>query len=138
MGRAIVSRKDIVWIIILSVEWITFGTLHFILLPLTISQLPQCIPFKSLVVAITGIVEITTGILVLLPTTRKIAAIASVALVVLFLPAVYHILTVDSPLYDGVVSQQLLRVVIIPNNVFLAWCAYQILMRRSSHYYVSD
>jgi uncharacterized membrane protein len=45
-----------------------------------------------MIVVITGMLEVGTGILILVSQVRKWAALSSLILLVLFIPAVYHIL----------------------------------------------
>jgi uncharacterized membrane protein len=70
---------DHLCIFALSFQWIVFGSLHFSDAPKTIIELPDYIPFKMFVVIISGMIELTTGILILLPETRKWAAATSLA-----------------------------------------------------------
>ena len=79
-------------ILFLSSEWIIFGSMHFSFHAETVAQLPDWIPEKDMIVVITGTLEVGTGILILVSQVRKWAALSSLILLVLFIPAVYHIL----------------------------------------------
>jgi len=104
----------------LCLDWVLFGSMHFIFRHATIAQIPEYIPLKNLIVTVTGIIEIAIGILILLPQTRHLAALTSLALLALFIPAVYHILTSESALLGSPTIQAVFRNFIIPHNLLLA------------------
>jgi uncharacterized protein YneF (UPF0154 family) len=79
------------------------------------------------VATVTGMMEVATGILVLVPRVRWHAAIASLGLLVLLIPAVYHILASSPVLFDNVIFQTGFRVALMPNNIFLAICSVYLL-----------
>jgi uncharacterized membrane protein len=59
----------------LAFDWIFFGSMHFAMHDATVRQIPDLcfakwaywIPMKSALVVITGILEVSTGILILVP-----------------------------------------------------------------------
>ena len=61
-------------------------------------MLPAYIPFPDATIVASGVVEVTVGILLLYRRARCIAAAASVLLLMLYIPAVLHILQNDSAL----------------------------------------
>ena len=85
-------------ILVLSIEWVFFGSMHFSFIEETVAQIPACFPgtFNHHIAVLTGIAEVATGVLILLPPLRKYAAMASVALLVLLIPAMYKILSEPS------------------------------------------
>lgn len=111
----------------LAVEWIFFGSLHFTRRELTEVQIPDFIPFKTAIVGITGMIEVATGILILLPKTRKWAAFVSLVLLVLFLPAIHKLLVNDAAISSLGAWRDFWRVLLVPNHVFLALCAIHLL-----------
>jgi uncharacterized membrane protein/uncharacterized protein YneF (UPF0154 family) len=114
-------------ILILSIEWTVFGSMHFSLPDETIRMMPDWIPDKPMVATVTGMIEVATGILMLVPLLRRRAAIASLCLLVLLIPAVYHILACSQALPGNVIFQTAFRVVLMPNNIFLAICSVYLL-----------
>ncbi|MFE8601787.1 MauE/DoxX family redox-associated membrane protein [Archangium violaceum] len=112
-------RVSQVAILVLSVEWLLFGSFHFTFRELTEAQIPRFIPFKTFVAITTGMAEVVIGVLILLPKTRRWAALASLVLLGLFLPAVYNILANDSAIPGSVAWRNLWRVTVVPNNVVL-------------------
>ncbi|HTW22589.1 MAG TPA: hypothetical protein VMD78_03265 [Candidatus Baltobacteraceae bacterium] len=116
------SRVCHLCILALAIEWIFFGSLHFTFRQGTLAEVPPCIPFKILVVGVTGMVEVATGILILFPKMRKFAAATSLVLLVLFLPSIYRMLVVDDAMKLGAWTN-FVRVLLVPNHVFLILCA---------------
>lgn len=107
----------------LAVEWIVFGSAHFTQRAATEAQIPPELPSKTLIAIVTGMVEVTTGILILFPRTRKWAAIVSLVLLGLFLPSIYRMLAFDEAIRGSVEWRNAVRVLLVPNHVFLALCA---------------
>lgn len=112
-------RVSQVAILVLAVEWLFFGSTHFAFRELAEAQVPDFIPFKTFVAITTGMAEVVIGILILLPSTRRWAALASLVLLGLYLPAVYNILANDSAIPGSVAWRNLWRVTVVPNNVML-------------------
>ncbi len=110
-------------IVVLAVEWVLFGSLHFTFHNATKAEILSCIPFKTFIVGVTGMVEVTTGILILLPKTRKWAALTALVLLALFLPSIYKMLVVDTAIPGTVAWRNFVRVLLVPNHVFMALCA---------------
>jgi uncharacterized membrane protein len=99
--------------------------MHFSFHDATVAQIPEFIPEKSMIAIITGMIEVTTGILILVPSTRRWAAVSSLILLVLYIPAVYNILANDSALQglSSPATRTLFRLLLMPNNIFLALCS---------------
>jgi uncharacterized membrane protein len=119
------SFFDRLSILILSIQWTVFGSMHFSMRDETIRQIPDFIPDsgKPMVATVTGMIEVATGILMLVPQARRWAAFVSLFLLALFIPAVYHILASDQALGGDAIFQTAFRIVLIPNNIFLAICS---------------
>ncbi len=110
-------------ILVLAVEWLFFGSTHFTFRELAEAQIPSFFPFKTFIAITTGMAEVVIGILILLPRTRRWAALASIVLLILYLPAVYNILANDAAIPGSVVWRNLWRITVVPNNVMLVLCA---------------
>ena len=132
MPKEATSRVNQLSIFMLAVEWVFFGSCHFTFPEATIAEIPHSIPFKPFIVATTGMIEVATGILILLPKTRKWAALTSLVLLFLYLPAVYHMLVFNSAISDTEAWRDVVRVLLVPNNVFLALCAIHIWSSKDS------
>jgi len=114
-------------ILAVSMEWLGFGACHFLFRADTEAQIPDIFPFKTFIAVATGIVEVTTGVLVLFPRTRKWAAIVSLVLLAMFLPSIYRLMTHGEIIRGSVAFRNIARAVLLPNHVFLALCAIYLL-----------
>ncbi|NIJ19646.1 uncharacterized membrane protein/uncharacterized protein YneF (UPF0154 family) [Sphingomonas naasensis] len=125
-------------ILVLSIQWIVFGSMHFSHLKKTIAQLPGIFPEPSHVpiVIVTGIAEVAVGILILIAETRKAAAMGSLVLLVLLLPAMYHILETGAAPENYPDIPGWLRTALVPNNIFLAICS--VYLWRNPHLGLAD
>jgi|tagenome__1003787_1003787.scaffolds.fasta_scaffold20986751_1 uncharacterized membrane protein len=114
-------------ILALSMEWLGFGACHFLLRADTEAQIPDIFPFKTFIAVATGMVEVTTGILILFPRTRKWAAISSLVLLTIFLPSIYRLMTHGEIIRGSAEFRHIAQAVLLPNHVFLALCAIYLL-----------
>ena len=121
-GRS-TPRINLICILALSLEWLVFGSCHFAFHEKTITQIPPYFPLKSFIVVFTGIVEVVTGILILLPSTRKWAALMSLVLLVVFIPSIVHLLIDDTAIESFGLDSRVMRGILVPNHVFLFLCA---------------
>jgi uncharacterized membrane protein len=123
------GRVDHLCILALAVEWIVFGSCHFTFQAATKAEIPNWILSSThlgspFIVGVIGMIEVTTGILILLPKTRKAATLISLVLLFLFLPSIYHMLVSDTAFPDSTEAwRNFVRVLLVPNHVFLALCA---------------
>lgn len=120
-------RVDLICILFLSIEFIFFGSMHFTRLSQTVQEIPDCFPYKISIAVITGMFEVVAGILILIPRTRKLAAWILLGLLVAFLPAIFKILA-DKKAMDAFEPwQNLVRVLLMPNQVVLGLAAVHLL-----------
>ncbi len=117
-------------VLFLAFQWIFFGSMHFSLLDETIAQLPDFVRrwnMDVLIVVVTGTLEVSAGLLILTTAFRKQAALLSLLLLVLYIPAVYHILTSETALAGPPAWQAIFRVLLVPNNLLLGFCSLRLL-----------
>jgi uncharacterized membrane protein len=110
----------------LAFDWIFFGSMHFSLHDATVRQMPQWIPAKSELAVLTGVLEVSTGILILVPSLRRWAALSSLILLGLLLPAVYHLLSNDASLEGPQAWRIFFRTLLLPNNILMAVCSFHL------------
>jgi uncharacterized membrane protein len=102
----------------LAALFVVAGTLHFIVPAPYIRIMPPALPHPALLVAISGAAEICGGLGLLLPLTRRAAAIGLALLLLAVLPANWHMAVVG---YSGIPGWALwLR---IPLQLPLLWWA---------------
>jgi uncharacterized membrane protein len=114
---------DRIAILVLATEWIVFGSMHFSDIDATVAQIPGWIPFRHDIAIVTGIAEVATGILILVPEMRKWAALSSLVLLTLLAPAMYSILSNPAAVAPLGAWATPFRIILLPNNIFLAICA---------------
>ena len=121
-----------IWL--LAIDWAVFGSMHFFYLSATAAQIPRGIPFPHAIAIVTGVIEVGTGLLILLPSTRKWAAMSSLGLLILLIPAVIYILVSPGPL-DAIpvtgAARTLLLVGLVPHNLLLGICSILVLRHSS-------
>lgn len=122
-GQARDTSFDRIAILVLAIEWVLFGSMHFSAVDATVAQIPEPFPFKHHLAIVTGIAEVATGILILVPELRKWAAAASLALLALLTPAMYNILANPASVESLGAGATAFRVILLPNNIFMAICA---------------
>lgn len=120
---------DRIAILVLAVEWVVFGAMHFSNLADTIAQIPDWIPFKPAVAIVTGLLEVSTGILILFPPVRRWAALSSLLLLAALVPAMYKILFDPAAVAGLGAGARVFRIVLLPNNIFMAICAVHLWRR---------
>lgn len=101
--------------------------MHFSLHDETVRMIPDWIPFKPTIATVTGMIEVATGILLLVPQARRWAALVSLILLVAYIPAVYHILNSDQALTGSAFFQTAFRIALMPNNILLGICSVHLL-----------
>jgi uncharacterized membrane protein len=110
-------------ILVLSGEWLLFGALHFAWPEIAMREIPPWIPaqLQPFLVTSSGILEVTTGTIVLIPNLRRLGALLSIFLLIVLTPAMYHILSNDSALPYELVAPlpMLFRILLLPNNIYL-------------------
>lgn len=78
---------------------------HFVFYRGMMMMLPQFIPFKKMVVYLTGIMEILGGVCLLIPATQYSAAVVLIAFFILLLPAniiaAYKKVDIEKATYNG-------------------------------------
>lgn len=123
---------DRIAIWVLSVEWIVFGSMHFSMIDETVHQIPFSFEqeLKHHAAVITGIAEVATGILILVPGFAKRAAWATIGLLILLFPAMYNILY-DPSVVGTAPWATAFRVALMPNNIFMAICAVHLLRQEN-------
>jgi uncharacterized membrane protein len=122
---------DRVCVLALAFDWIYFGSLHFTMHAATLRMMPSWVPFPDLAVVLTGIAEVTTGVLVNYPRLRRGAAVASLILLVLLIPAVVHILSDPNtlPWPETAWQAQAWRLLGVPHNIVLGLCSVHLLRK---------
>jgi uncharacterized membrane protein len=109
-------------ILLLAAEWTFFGSLHFVFLQATVAEIPAWVPQPALVAIVTGVIEVATGLLILVSALRRAMATLSLATLIVLIPAMYKIVT-DPGAVPATLNPVLRTVFVyglVPNNIGLA------------------
>jgi uncharacterized membrane protein len=87
--------------VILGALFVVAGSAHFLRTPFYLRMMPPWIPAHLLLVQISGVCEILGGIGMLVPATRRCAAIGLIALLIAVFPANVH-MAVHPELYTDI------------------------------------
>lgn len=112
-------------ILYLAIMWVGFGLLHFTHHDFTVAQIPDIFPFKSAITYVTGVGEVATGLFILSRKTRKWAALTSLILLVLLLPAMVKIMT------EGSAVHGFIPIILVPGNLLLLLCSWYLWKKTS-------
>jgi uncharacterized membrane protein len=109
--------------------YVVAGITHFTSPGFFLQIVPPFLPAPGALVAISGVAEILLGILVMVPSTRRMAAWGIVALLIAVFPAnvyqaAYNPTLVDPPAWMGQPSQAGL-LVRLPLQLVLIWWAWR-------------
>lgn len=110
-------------VLFLAAEWILFGSMHFTHPAETLAQVPDYLPWPELLVVVSGVLEVATGMLLLVPALRRWAAWSSLLLLILLLPAMYEIIVDPAALTGSEAGNRLFRIILLPNNLLMAICS---------------
>lgn len=97
------------------------GILHFRVPRVYVRIIPPYIPHPRMMVALSGIAEITLGILLLFSKTQFLAAWGIILMMVVFFPVHFYMLENESA---GAGLPKWLLIVRIPMQIGIMWWAY--------------
>jgi uncharacterized membrane protein len=118
---------------VLGVLWLGFGVMHFGAHDETLRQMPSYFPWKSFWVYATGVAEILVGVGLFVGRTRPLAARTSILLLVIYTPAVIHIVAHDVIPIDWPQGLRwFFRWFMAPINVGMGYWAYAFVGRSAS------
>lgn len=101
------------------------GTNHFINPAFYLDLIPDYLPYHDAINLVSGVVEIGFGIGLLFPSTRKLAALGIIAMLIAFIPSHWYFIQIGgcvdgglcAPLWVGWVR----LVIIHPLLIYWAW-----------------
>jgi uncharacterized membrane protein len=100
------------------------GINHFVMPDFYIRIIPQFLPFKDLLVAISGIAEIVLGALLMLPRTSRIAAWGLIALLIAVYPANIY-MAVEADQFRDIAPSNWFHIIRLPLQfVMIALCLW--------------
>jgi len=116
------SRVKLVLLWVMGLFYIWGGIFHFLRPDYYLAMMPPYLPWHYALVILSGVAEVLCGVGVLIPATRKIAAWATIALLVAVFPANIHVAMNDIPVFGATEGAGALGYVRLPFQlVLLAW-----------------
>ena len=113
-------RSSDVGAIVLALFWLAMGVLHFVDHDETVRQMPSYFPWKDPIVVITGVLELCAAALLVPRKTRAGGAFGTMFLLVVYTPAVIHIVQHDAtPLAWPEWQRNAFRWGVVPANIGL-------------------
>lgn len=112
-------------LIVLSGFYIIAGLNHFINPYSYIDLIPPYLPYHNLLNIASGITEIIAGILMLIPFTRKIAAILIIAMLIAFIPAHIYMIKMKGCVSENICVSEWLAWIRLPLQFILMWWAWK-------------
>jgi uncharacterized membrane protein len=109
--------------VILGLIFIVAGILHFVIPGAYLHIMPPALPAHLLLIDISGVAEILGGIGLLVPSTRRLAALGLVALLIAVWPANIYTAVAHLPL-PGLAGQSWLQWVRVPLQLPLIYWAW--------------
>jgi uncharacterized membrane protein len=108
------STPKLVSLVVMGMFYIFAGAMHFIKPSFYLALMPPWLPWHRGLVAVSGVIEVALGLLVLVPATRPYAAWGIIALLLAVFPANIHAAITAVPGAGGYVRLPL-------QVVFIAW-----------------
>jgi uncharacterized membrane protein len=119
--------RFIIWFV--ALDWIVFGAMHFTGHEQTVLQMPDFVPpaWRSPLVALSGALEVTTGVLILAGgRLRRIGALLSILLLIGLSPAILYITFTDKAFLASPALNTAFRFVVLPHALLIGWLSVRI------------
>lgn len=114
------TKRALLWV--MSAFYVLGGVYHLVNPGFYLPMMPPYLPWHRELVFISGVAEIVLGIVVLIPSLRRPAALGIIALLIAVFPANLHIAMNDVPLAGATEGAGIWNWVRLPfQAVFIAW-----------------
>jgi uncharacterized membrane protein len=111
------------------------GIIHFVRPDFYVRIMPQILPFKEMLVAISGIAEMLLGVLLIVPRTSRIAAWGLVLLLIAVYPANIY-MAIEADQFRDIAPSNLFHVIRLPLQfVMIGLCLW---FTRTEHKIASE
>jgi len=116
------KKLKLVLLFVMAAFYVFAGIQHFRVPEFYIPMMPPYLPWHAELVFLSGVAEVLCGIGVLIPTTRKYAAWATIALLVAVFPANIHVAVNNVPVFGATEGPGPIGLVRLPFQlVLIAW-----------------
>jgi uncharacterized membrane protein len=115
-----VTKRVLLWV--MGLFYIFAGIQHFRVAEYYLPMIPPYLPWHAELVFLSGVAEVLCGVGVLIPQTRKLAAWATIALLIAVFPANIHVAMNDIALFGATEGPGPLGYIRLPFQlVLIAW-----------------
>ncbi len=115
-----ITKQALLWLMAAFYVWA--GVMHFRQPDFYLPMMPPYLPWHAELVFLSGVAEVLCGVGLLFPPTRKLAAWATIALLVAVFPANIHVAIHDVPVFGASEGAGPIGYVRLPLQlVLIAW-----------------
>lgn len=122
------QERERLWVVVFrslfAIFFVVAGIAHFVSPDAYVRIVPPYLPQPGLLVLISGVAEIAGGIGVLIPITRRMAALGLVVLLIAVFPANIYMAVAHVP-FAGMAGESWLQWLRLPLQAPLIWWAWQ-------------
>ncbi len=119
------SAPKRVLLYLMGASYVWAGARHFIKTDYYVQMMPPYLPWHLQLVYLSGIAEIVCGVGVMIPPTRKLAAWATIALLLAVYPANIHVAVNNVPMLGAEEGAGLANWVRLPFQfILIAWAGW--------------
>lgn len=108
----------------MSFLYVLAGAIHFVRPEVYLPMMPPWLPAHRELVLLSGAAEVMLGLLLLLPATRRLAALGIILLLIAVFPANLHVALHDVPLFGAEKGAGIGNWIRLPFQLLLAWWAW--------------
>lgn len=115
-----ITKSVLLWF--MGIFYMFAGSMHFLRPDAYLPMMPPYLPWHLALIYLSGLIEALVGVGVLIPSTRRIAAWATILLLIAIFPANIHIALHNVPLFGAEVGAGILNWVRLPlQGVLILW-----------------
>jgi len=113
-------KRVMLWV--MGIFYVVAGLAHFVRTDYYLPMMPPYLPAHRELVLLSGVAEVVLGIAVLIPQTRRLAALGIILLLIAIFPANLHIALHDVPVFGAAEGAGIWNWVRLPFQlVLIAW-----------------
>jgi uncharacterized membrane protein len=114
------TKRVLLWI--MGIFYTFAGIMHFLRPDAYMPMMPPYLPWHLGLIYLSGLAEVLVGVGVLIPGTRRIAAWATILLLIAILPANIHIALYNVPVFGAAEGAGIFNWIRIPfQGVLILW-----------------
>lgn len=113
-------KRVLLWV--MGIFYVLAGIMHFVRPEVYLPMMPPYLPWHLALIYLSGLAEVVVGVGVLIPGTRRMAAWATILLLIAIFPANIHIALNNVPLFGAEEGAGIFNWVRLPvQGVLILW-----------------